>query len=210
MLSWRSRRAWLTLVACIVLGLAVDLGSKWWCFTHGGPDPILLQRKVLLENPNYNPVHPPVRKDVLPHGLVSMHLVLNPGAVFGFGAHRRDFFIGFTIVAVSIGMVVFSLKTTSIDWRGHVGIGLALAGGLGNFYDRLFIGRVRDFIQFAPDLRLPHGWTWPGTNNPELMPWVFNIADLLLLIGMLMVLGHLQRRREAMANQSESAEAALA
>jgi signal peptidase II len=139
-----------------------------------------------------------VRKEVLPHGVVSMHLVLNPGAVFGFGAHRRDFFIGFTIVVVSVGLALFAVKTTSIDRHGHLGIGLALAGGLGNFYDRLFIGRVRDFIQFAPDLRLPHGWTWPGTNNPEMLPWVFNIADLLLLIGMLMVLGHLRRRRAAL------------
>ena len=43
-------------------------------------------------------------------------------------------------------------------------------------------------------IAVPFQWTWPGTNNPELMPWVFNLADVMLLTGMLLLLIHLRRR----------------
>ena len=55
---------------------------------------------------------------------------------------------------------------------------MLLAGILGNLYDRVFIGYVRDMIHVFP--------RWPN-----LFPWVFNIADSLLCvsIGILLIAG---------------------
>ncbi|MFM7806791.1 MAG: signal peptidase II [Planctomycetota bacterium] len=69
----------------------------------------------------------------------------------------------------------------------HVGIALVLAGGLGNLHDRLAFGAVRDFLHMTPRWHLPFGFRWPGGSD-ELFPWVFNVADVLLLAGMAVLL----------------------
>jgi signal peptidase II len=66
----------------------------------------------------------------------------------------------------------------------HIAIGLILAGGLGNLYDRMVFGAVRDFLHMLPGWELPNGWMWPGNTTSEVFPWVFNVADVLLLAGM--------------------------
>jgi lipoprotein signal peptidase len=65
-----------------------------------------------------------------------------------------------------------------------VAIGLILAGGLGNLCDRIFYGAVRDFMHMLPGWQLPNGWMWPGNATSDVFPWVFNVADVLLLAGM--------------------------
>jgi signal peptidase II len=66
----------------------------------------------------------------------------------------------------------------------HVAIGLILAGGIGNLYDRIIYGAVRDFLHMLPGWSLPNGWRWPGTATGDVFPWVFNVADVMLLCGM--------------------------
>jgi signal peptidase II len=66
----------------------------------------------------------------------------------------------------------------------HVAIGLILAGGIGNLYDRFFYGAVRDFLHMLPGWSLPSGWKWPGNSTSDVFPWVFNVADVMLLVGM--------------------------
>ena len=183
------------LFAILAAGIVADLASKRWAFDTVGSEPVVLEREHLVGDPAFDPVGWGPRRALLPGDLLDLTLVLNPGAVFGIAANQRKFFIAFTLAALAAGVGVFAWYTTRRAWSAHVGIALVMAGGIGNLYDRLAFGRVRDFIQALPARRLPNGWTWPGTNNYEMFPWVFNVADVLLLVGMVMVMMYVRRRR---------------
>ncbi|MFK7759342.1 MAG: signal peptidase II, partial [Phycisphaerales bacterium] len=109
-------------------------------------------------------------------------------AVFGIGAGQRWFFIIFTLIAMVVSVILFAKWTKARDWSAHAGFGLIIAGGLGNLYDRIVFGCVRDFIHPLPGMKLPFGITWPGTGSDEVWPYVSNIADLYLLIGIFLLL----------------------
>lgn len=105
-------------------------------------------------------------------GAVYLQLLRNPYAAFG-----MDFVGTWVLTAVAVlvvlGIVWFARKLRSAGWA--VGLGLVLAGALGNLTDRLFRapsvfeGHVVDFISvFAP--------------NGEFFP-VFNAADSAITIG---------------------------
>lgn len=172
--AWRSPLAWAVLLSIFGVGLFLDLGLKHWAFQHVAPNPVLLDRGEPI--PDHDPV------PVIPYGL-NLHLVKNDGAVFGIGASQRMFFVVFTMAALTAAVVVFGRWTNDRATAAHIAIGLILAGGFGNLVDRLSFGFVRDFLHMLPGWNLPFGWHWPG-GNPEVFPWVFNVADMMLLLGM--------------------------
>jgi signal peptidase II len=90
-------------------------------------------------------------------------------------------------------MWMFAKWTRSRDTLAHASIGLLLGGGLGNLYDRLALGCVRDFLHPLPGLRWPGGWK-PFGGDGQIWPYVSNVADLLLLIGIGLLLIFLWRR----------------
>jgi signal peptidase II len=210
--AFRSPRAWLLFLCVVALGLSVDLFSKQWCFRHVADRPVLLDRDLLLENPQYNPVPVHPGRAVLPFNLLRLRLVINRGAVFGIGANKRFFFITFTFLAVAAGVFVFGRLTGARHRLAHVALGLILAGGLGNLYDRVIYGVVRDFLHLLPDWHLPFDWTWPG-GSPEVFPWVFNLADVMLLTGMGLLMLHInavEKKRSEAEKAQAGAEAAPA
>jgi signal peptidase II len=208
--AYRSRGAWFFLAVILCIGLVADCASKWWAFERVGHAPVVLDRAVLLANPDWQPpLHPPYR--VLPGNLLDLQLVINHGAVFGIAAQQRYFFIGFTLAALATVLLVFGRFTLWNHRTAHLAIGLILAGGIGNLYDRMAFGVVRDFLHMLPGYRLPFGWTWPG-GSPELFPWVFNLADVMLLCGMVLLMIHInvteqRRRRQASLNSPAPAQA---
>ncbi|HEX4056379.1 MAG TPA: signal peptidase II [Tepidisphaeraceae bacterium] len=116
-------------------------------------------------------------------GWLEFEMVKNQGAVFGFGQGQRILF-----VCVSIGAILFLLylfAASGKKWVYQVLLGMLLAGVLGNLYDRVMFGYVRDMIHIFP--------AWPN-----LFRWVFNVADSLLCTGVtLMILYNmLPERRE--------------
>jgi len=115
--------------------------------------------------------------------LLEFQLVLNQGAVFGLGAGKRWVFVVFTLVAVGLGLWAFAFWTDARDRLAHVSIGLVLGGGIGNVFDRLVFACVRDFLHPLPGVVLPFGWTWPNDPSGQVWPWVSNIADLFLILG---------------------------
>ncbi len=106
-------------------------------------------------------------------GLLTLRLVRNPGAAFGFA---QGLTIAFTVVAVAVVVVILRLsrRLRSTPWA--VALGLVLGGAVGNLVDRIFRapgpgrGHVVDFLE------LPH---WP----------VFYLADAAIVTAaVLMVL----------------------
>jgi len=114
-----------------------------------------------------------------------LHLtwVMNPGVSFGFLRADQD--------AARWGLVVFSLVVAAmIVWwarRSHralqaVGYGLVCGGAVGNAIDRARLGAVIDFID---------------VQRLGFFPWVFNIADSAVSIGVVCLLLDSLRREPA-------------
>lgn len=98
-----------------------------------------------------------------------LHLtyILNAGAAFGILANQRIFFIA--IAAVLIGIIVFFYpKILKLNRSFQLGIALLFGGAIGNMIDRIFIGKVVDYV----DLRV-----WP----------IFNLADMAIVGGCIII-----------------------
>ena len=129
-------RLWVTSL-CI---LAVDLWTKDWAFTS--LDPV-------------EPYH------AIPR-VLDFHRSLNDGAVFG----SLTGMVGLFIVASGLALVFVVSLFISSDARQrslHIGLGLILAGALGNLYDRAFM--KADVIELTSGIRRigirvdpPPGW----------------------------------------------------
>ncbi len=185
--AWRSRRAWATLLVTTALALAADLWTKHWAFQSVAGFPVHIDRRAVLAIAESDPqaigrlvpAHTPLT--VVPR-LLDFTLVLNPGAVFGMGAGRRLFFMAFTLGTVGFALFMFAAWTRPRDTAAHAAIGLLVAGGLGNFYDRWHFACVRDFIHPLPGVRFPFHWKPFGAGG-QVWPWVSNVADALLIVG---------------------------
>ncbi|MCA9287799.1 MAG: signal peptidase II [Phycisphaerales bacterium] len=205
----RSPRAWLVLLVVAALGTASDLWTKSWAFANVADEPVEVVRAdvlaALARNRGLGALTPPDRLHAIPN-LLDFTLVLNPGAVFGVGAGRRSFFIVFTAVAIAFGLWVFARWTRPRDWLAHLGLGLLMAGGLGNLYDRLTYACVRDFIHPLPGVHLPFGLAWPNNASTEVWPWVSNVADAYLIVGIILILWHSWRGGAHEAREHKSAQ----
>jgi signal peptidase II len=195
----RSRRAWTVLLVTVLLGLVTDLWSKSIAFAAIAPTPVVVEREDVLRVNDLSVLIPPHDPVLVVPNLLEFTLVLNPGAVFGIGAGRRVFFIGFTLVAIAVSLVLFARWTRPRDWAAHLGFGLIISGGLGNLYDRIRFACVRDFIHPLPGVELPFGLRWPGGGSTEVWPYVSNVADLYLLIGIGILLVYTWRQPPAPA-----------
>ena len=100
---------------------------------------------------------------------------VNHGALWGIGGSKKGsanlFFAGVSLVAAAAILIWGTRRGPSRERWLSAALGLILAGTLGNFYDRLVFGGVRDFLHvFHKDW---NDWSWP----------VFNIADCCLVVG---------------------------
>lgn len=198
------------LLVVAVLSIVLDLGSKWLAFRSVAGEPVVLVaeqvRAQVAEDAkrvgSLVPRHPPVT--VVPH-VLDLTLVLNPGAVFGVAPGGRWFFVVFTAAAFGFGLWIFGTWTRARDRWAHVALGLVVGGGLGNVYDRLLYGCVRDFLHPLPGVKFPFGLKLMDREG-NIWPYVSNVADLLLLIGIGMLLVFLWRRDSARAKESMPSE----
>src|SRR5690349_19807647 len=113
----------------------------------------------------------------------------NHGAVFGIAQGARPIFL-----AVSVGAIIFLAFLFMTSGRARVYqpiLGLLLAGVVGNMYDRVQLGYVRDMIHALPGWSwpqwlveyFPRGWQPPHGQAMEVFPWTFNLADTYLCVG---------------------------
>jgi signal peptidase II len=105
---------------------------------------------------------------------LNLTLVLNRGV--SFGLFRSD--EGTEIVRWALAIFSAGVSIALAVWvRGAqrilpaVAIGLIIGGALGNLADRIRLGRVVDFIDFG-----------------HIFPWVFNVADAGVNIGVALLL----------------------
>jgi signal peptidase II len=116
------------------------------------------------------------------HGWLQFEFIENPGAVFGIAPGKRMIFLAVSVAAVVFLTYLFSSSGGRPFYQ--IILGLLLAGVLGNMYDRIAIGKVRDMIHMLP------GWRWPDAVRhslkflpDEVFPYIFNVADTLLCTG---------------------------
>lgn len=191
-----SRSAWVVMLVSLVVGLVSDLATKHWAFERVAGMPVLVDRDAVLELMRQEPrsigrLIPPHDPVVVVPGGLELTLVLNPGAVFGMGPGQRWFFKAFTLVAIGFSLSMFWAWMRRGDRAAQAAIGLLVAGGLGNLYDRWVYGCVRDFLQPLPGWRWPSGWQPFGTR--EIWPYVSNVADAWLIVGIAVLFVYLWR-----------------
>lgn len=192
-------------IALTLAVLGVDLLVKHLAFRHVADRPIILSRdpdtgltvvQVRTQNGDLvtsEPIHPGEPATAIPQhegvtvipSVFKLKLTINTGAVFGIGKGKQWLF-----VVVSIGAIVFIsyvFYRTPVKARvSQVCLALILGGALGNLYDRMLYNGVRDMCYLFPGVKLPFGWTWFGNEGAdELYPWIFNIADAALVVGVI-------------------------
>ncbi len=103
-------------------------------------------------------------------------LVWNRGAAFGILGQAPEFIrklilIGASSIAAILTIAYAYFKNTRLSTFELVALALIAGGAIGNLYDRIFIGKVRDFI----DVHI-YSYHWPA----------FNIADSAITIGIVL------------------------
>ncbi len=185
--AWRSPSAWVIVLGVLVASLVIDLVSKQLAFATIADAPVVVTREEVLAERSLSrliPAHNPV--EAVP-GLLELTLVLNPGAVFGIGAGKRWFFITFTAAALSLAAWAFYKWIGARERSLQIALGLLIGGALGNLYDRLTFACVRDFLHPLPRWQYPFGISTPWSGR-EIWPYVSNLADLWLLVGVAILL----------------------
>jgi signal peptidase II len=102
-------------------------------------------------------------------GWFRFDLVYNTGAAYGVLSEFTDvlMWIGIAVIVY----LIFSIRRLVQHSLEAVAYGCILGGAIGNTLDRIWFGRVTDFI------------------NIQIIP-VFNVADMLLNIGVLLIIVH--------------------
>lgn len=184
--------------------VAADLSSKWLAFERVGRYPVVLSRDpvdgstVVHERDESGRLQPRSLAEghgpasaISPHegvvvvpGVLSLKLTINEGAVFGVGKGKQLFFAVISVVAMIAIPTFFYRSASNAKWL-HICLALILGGAAGNFYDRVRFNGVRDMCHLFPGVRLPWGLRWPGGSG-EVYPWIFNIADAALVVGVIL------------------------
>lgn len=126
--------------------------------------------------------------EFIPH-LLHLTYTENHGAVFGLGKGQQTLFV--TVSVAAIAFLIFLFLTSGRARFYQFVLGMLLGGVIGNMYDRLRFGYVRDMLHGLPGWHwpdwvvnmLPRGWQPAPGHGLEVFPWVFNIADSLLCVG---------------------------
>jgi signal peptidase II len=137
------------LLLAIALPLyALDQATKWWIVTHY----------------EFNSMH-----EIVP-GFFDLVYFGNTGAAFSMFRDNNLFFIVISLLTL-IGLLIATARQSFTDQLSRVGVGLLVAGILGNVTDRFLHGHVVDFLLL--DLHVKFADPWPA----------FNVADSCICIA---------------------------
>ncbi len=163
--TWTPVKAWGDNRDTFIMGGRYNLVPGWFGFTAEYQAPSSELSKPSVAQP-WNALQT-VSAPIMPR--------VNHGALFGLGGdheHRANsVFAGVSLVA-AVAILAWGLrKANATDRWLCISLGLILGGTLGNLFDRVVFGGVRDFLYF-------YIIEWP----------VFNIADCGLVVGATMLL----------------------
>ncbi len=138
---------------CIIIAVvAIDLLTKHYFqqyFKNGGDDVAII------------------------NGVLGITYVQNTGGAFGVLSSNTTLLVLFTVLFIVIFSFV-DIGTKTFNGWYLTGFTLIMGGAIGNFIDRIFLGYVRDFIEFK-FIDFP----------------VFNFADIFLTVGVICYLIYL-------------------
>jgi signal peptidase II len=146
--------------------------SRWllfWGLALGGSAFDLITKALVFEK-----VGPPGSPAVSVLGeIVELRTSYNTGALWGIGGDLAHGSLMFAVLSIVAGVFIiywlFVLRNATDRWQ-TAALGLIMAGAIGNCYDRLRFGHVRDFVHVHVD---SIGFDFP----------IFNFADNMLVIG---------------------------
>jgi len=152
-LQMNRAKAWIIFAIGVVLLVALDLWLKYWAEANlrGNPPRVLI------------------------NGLLGLTYHENPGAAFGLFGGFGGAQWGLSIVKIVILLVLlwyyYKLPLEKKYWLTRVPLIMIFAGGLGNLYDRVGNGIVRDMLEFL------------------FMNFaIFNLADVFVVVGVIALL----------------------
>jgi signal peptidase II len=159
----------LVFVFCCVLGLLIDLLTKSFVFQHFA---------------QYT--HNELGRYELIRGVLGINLTWNSGIIWGMFQGNNAIFLIVSFLAIPLILAMWFLMEEA-NWFVSVGLGLILAGTLGNLYDRIAYRAVRDFI----DVYIIN---WP----------IFNLADTWITIGVIFIVLSMLVKRKVIINETNS------
>jgi signal peptidase II len=127
-------------------------------------------------------------------GFWHWRLSMNPGSAFGLFSSQGGARIGLSVVGIVavLGMLWMLRKARGDQKILHWALALVAGGAVGNLIDRIYFGVVTDFILWHVGPYNPHQLRWEHE-------WpVFNVADVVLVIGVALMFIDIQKegRRE--------------
>ena len=171
-----------------IVGLATDQASKYIVFAKLYPnDTEIVTSSEVIPGAFSLRTNYTFEKEPVDHPLSFLRTVsgerlphLNRGALFGIGNSEEaaegwnNFFGVISLLAAVFIFFWAARRTVAHDRFLNIALGLILGGTLGNLYDRVVFGGVRDFLHWYA------GYSWPD----------FNIADSCLVCGAGILLVH--------------------
>lgn len=126
----------ITFALSVVLGVSLDLFSKWLVFGQ------------LAMGQAYQ----------LWPGVLHISPAENRGVAFSLLKDHPSIIYVVSLVAITVLITIFWRVRERATALLLCALGLLLVGAIGNLVDRLFFGHVRDFIDFVPPLPLIGHW----------------------------------------------------
>ncbi|MDD4890770.1 MAG: signal peptidase II [Phycisphaerae bacterium] len=179
--AWHCLRCHLRLWIVLVAVLAADLLSKHYAFAILGEPPLREDQHTIAR-----------ARDVIP-GVLEFVTQYNQGAALGILRGHVVLFVVVGVAALAVFLAFFA-RSGRKQWFFQTGVALVLAGALGNIYDRVVSytdHQVRDFIHITTRGSRELIGRWPADGY---YPWVFNIADMALVVGVIMIVLSSARR----------------
>jgi signal peptidase II len=141
----------------------------FWSIAVGGTAFDLVTKSIVFSQ--VGPPGSPTRH-IIPK-ILEFRTSENTGALWGFGAGLPGssmIFAGLSVIAALVIFYYLFILGAAASRVLTIALGLIMAGAMGNCYDRLMLGHVRDFVHFHIDAI--------GFDCA-----IFNFADNMLVIG---------------------------